>query len=90
MTEWQVFGVIAALVTFMLGVVSPIIKLNTSITSMSSTLKTLTEIVNKCAADLDALQERNAQTHQRIFDRIDNHETRITVLEHDARKGESK
>ena len=87
MTEWQVFGVIAALVTFVVGVVSPIIKLNTTITAMSATMENLTKVVNRCAADLDSLQERNAETHRRLFDRIDNHETRITVLEHDVQKG---
>ena len=74
MTEWSVFGVIVAIAAFLVTVVKPIITLNTSITR-------LTEIVDKMSHDLDALTERNAQTHARLFDRIENHETRITVLE---------
>lgn len=72
--EWSVFGVIAALAAFVLSVVTPIIKLNTIITELST-------IVKRMSDDLNDLTERNAKTHDRIFERIDNHESRINKLE---------
>lgn len=74
MTEWNVFEVVVALVAFVATVVAPIIKLNTSIVK-------LTAIVDKMANDLGDLTSRNAATHERIFNQINDHETRISVLE---------
>ena len=74
MTEWEVFGTLAALVAFVISIVSPIIKLNTTVTK-------LTTLVEQMAADLGSLTERNAQTHDRIFKTLDDHGKRITVLE---------
>ena len=74
MTEWEVFGVIVALASFVLAVVTPIIKLNTTITKLSG-------IVDSMARDLGSLTERNAKTHERIFNELGDHEKRITILE---------
>lgn len=81
MTEWEVFGVIAGLATFVIAIVTPIIKLNTTITKLS-------QIVDRLRNDLQDLSERNSKTHARIYDELEkdekllnNHETRITVLE---------
>lgn len=72
--EWSVFGVIAALAAFVLSVVTPIIKLNTIITELST-------IVKRMSDDLNDLTDRNAKMHDRIFEKIDNHERRINKLE---------
>lgn len=74
MSEWTVFGVIVAIVGFIFTVVAPIIKLNT-------TLVEFTTQVKQIAADLSALTERNAKTHERIFEQLGDHEKRITTLE---------
>lgn len=74
MTEWGVVTVLVALVGFVATVVKPIINLNTSITK-------LTEIVDRMSKDLDELTKRNADTHARIFERLEDHETRIKILE---------
>lgn len=74
MTEWGVFGVIVAIVAFVVTVVTPIIKLN-------STIIKLTTIVENMSRNLEELTERNSNTHSRIFDKLNDHETRITVLE---------
>ena len=43
MTEWEVFGVIAALVAFAISIGTPIVKLNTSITRLIDRLNMLDE-----------------------------------------------
>lgn len=73
--EWQVFVTVGAIIAFVVTVVTPIIKLNTSIVK-------LTQIVDTMAKDLNDLTQRNAQTHERIFNQLGDHETRISVLEH--------
>ena len=81
MSEWTVFVTLAAIVGFIVTVVTPIIKLNTSIVK-------LTQIVDTMAKDLSDLTSRNAATHERIFSKLEEHdrelaghETRISVLE---------
>ena len=72
--EWTVFLAVVSIVGFIITVVTPIIKLNTTITK-------LTGLVETMAKDLANLTERNANTHERIFSQLDSHEKRITVLE---------
>lgn len=85
MTQWEVFGVIVALVGFAISIGTPVIKLNTSITRLIDRLNTLDE-------GLDELTARNSKSHERIWkhneeqdDKLNDHETRITILE---KKGE--
>lgn len=85
MTEWEVFGVIAALVAFSVAIGTPIIKLNTSITRLIDRLENLDE-------GLGDLEERNHKSHERIWkhneeqdDTIRKHETRISILEEKER-----
>lgn len=81
MTEWQIVTVIVVLVGLGISVITPIIKLNTTITK-------LTTIVERLSGDVTDLTARNSKTHDRIFaqidkhtDQINDHEKRITVLE---------
>jgi len=70
MTEWGTFGVIAALVAFVIAVVKPIINLNTSITKLSEAVKNLLRYVDK-----------NDDCHAKFTETLSDHETRITVIE---------
>lgn len=74
-------------IVFLLGlgitIGAPIIKLNVTIAKLMAKLELL-------SGDLSELSSRNAGTHKRLFDSLDSqsgiladHETRITVLEHD-------
>lgn len=81
MTEWEVFGVIVALIGFTVAIGTPIVKLNTSITRLIDGL-------NNLGIGLDELTEKNSKSHERIWKHNDeqdkqlgNHETRITLLE---------
>ena len=81
MTEWGVFGVIVAIISFGVLVGTPLIKLNSTITRLSTVLDTLEKRFCK-------EQEDNKEVHRAILDKckehegaITNHETRISVLE---------
>lgn len=76
MTEWEVLGIIIVLIGFVSSIVAPIIKLNTTITK-------LTQIVDSLATDVAELTKRNSDTHARLFDVINEHDKRISILEHD-------
>lgn len=86
MTEWGIVGVLITLFGFGVAVVTPIVKLNNTITKLSVAVENLIKQVNTIAADLGNLTERNADTHQRLFTMVNNHETRITVLEKEINK----
>ena len=88
MTEWEVFGVITALVAFVAAIVGPLIKLNTSITRLTETAAHLTEKIGQLVRDMAAQEEKSSESHRRIWAKNDeqdatlaDHETRITVLE---------
>lgn len=79
--EWQVVTVIIALVGLIGGIATPIIKL-------TSTIATLTKSVNGLEANIKEIVENNTKAHQRLWDkndkqdeRITNHEGRISNLE---------
>ena len=79
--EWTVVVVLIALVGLVISVLTPAIKLNTSVTKLSTLVDSLN---NK----LSAIESNNTEAHRRIWTDLDgqkevlhNHETRITVLE---------
>lgn len=81
MTEWEVVGVIIALVGLVIAIGAPVLKLNTSITRLIAQLNNLDE-------GLDELTARNAKSHERLWRHNDEqdktlkeHEKRIIVLE---------
>lgn len=79
--EWQIFGVIVALIGFATAIVAPVIKLNSSITKLTVT-------VDRLVKDMDAQSRRSHDAHERLWEHQDeqdktltNHEIRITKLE---------
>jgi hypothetical protein len=71
MTDWGfVFGVIVAVATFLIAIGTPIIKLNTSITKLSVAVENLMKYVDK-----------NDKCHTEFTEQLNDHETRITVME---------
>ena len=79
--EWEVFGVIVAIVGFLAMIMPPLIKLNGSITRLTVTM-------DRLVRDMDAQRERSHQAHARLWEhndeqdeRLNQHETRITKLE---------
>lgn len=81
MTEWAVFGVLAAVAGFLAVVVPPIVNLTKSITR-------LTVVVDKLSGDLEAQKQRSIDSNEKLWahngeqdKRINDHETRIRLLE---------
>lgn len=81
MTEWEVFLLITVLVGFLTAVVTPLIKLNNTITELTTTTKNLTK-------SLDEYKVSNAEAHRRIWEELESHdhvinthETRLMIIE---------
>ncbi|WP_434310159.1 hypothetical protein [Hominifimenecus sp. rT4P-3] len=81
MSEWEVVGVIVALLGLIAAIAGPLIKLNTSITTLTVTLKGLNE-------DISDLTIKNTKSHQRLWDhneeqdkKLNDHEMRLTIVE---------
>lgn len=68
--EWAVVGVLITLIGLVTAIVTPMIKLNTSITTLTTKMSQLVEI-----------QEKNEKKHEGYDTELEDHEIRITVLE---------
>lgn len=86
MTEWGVVVVIITLLGFISGIVTPLLKLNTSIVKLLNSVDALDK-------SLGNLIESNARTHKRLWDRLDEHddtlnkhETRLAVIEKEKKE----
>lgn len=82
--EWTTVTVIIALVGLGAAIIKPIVSLTQSITKLTVVVETLQE-------DMSGLTAKNSQGHTRIWDhideqdtRIEDHERRIGTLEHRA------
>lgn len=79
--EWTVVTVIIALVGLFVAVATPIIKLNATlaklITQMESFRNGLDEFKVRYTSQLQEFKE----THDDLYNKVDDHEHRITVLE---------
>lgn len=81
MSEWGVVGVVIALVALVAAVAGPMIKLNTAITTLTVTMKSLEGSITEQTA-------KNTKSHDRIWselnshdDKLGGHESRIIRLE---------
>ena len=81
MNEWTVVTVLIALLGLFATVAKPIVNLNATITRLS-------ENVERLDARITEMNDRNADSHRRLWEessrqdrRIEDHETRLTVLE---------
>ena len=78
--DWTVIAGVAALVGLIGGIVAPILKLNTSITQ-------LTVVVNGLVENFEKLTDKNECAHEKINEKLDDHETRILIIEHSGKEG---
>ena len=81
MQEWEVVGVIAALVALFTAVVTPMIKLTLAIAKLTTTMEQLEK-------NLECLTTGNRAAHERLWDttreqtaQLNDHEARIRVIE---------
>lgn len=81
MNEWTVVTVIVALVGLVVTVATPMIKLNSTITALSSQVKILLDNLDEFKTRYkEQLKELN-DTDQKLFGSINDHEVRISRLE---------
>ena len=78
--DWTVIAGVAALVGLIGGIVAPMLKLNTSITQ-------LTVVVNGLAKNFEKLTDKNDEAHGKINEKLEDHEKRIFIIEHDGKEG---
>ena len=83
--SWEI---LAGLIT----IVGSLIGLGTVLAKLIGVLTRLDDTVKQLRSDLDRQREDNKESHKRLFERIDDHETRIndherriSDLEHDNR-----
>ena len=88
MNEWTVITVIIALVGLGVTIGGPLLKLNTSITTLTVALGDLRGDVNKNTLDIENHKKDSHESHKRLWEhegkqdkQIANHEGRISVLE---------
>ena len=81
MTEWQVVGVIVALIGLVASIVTPMLRLN-------STIATLTAAVKENSKALERHEIHSREAHKRLHgrideveDKVDDQESRLTALE---------
>ena len=81
MNEWAVFGVLAAIASFLAVIVPPIIKLTGSITK-------LTTVVDNLGSEMEKQQKQNRNSIDKLWshndeqdDKLCDHETRLQLLE---------
>lgn len=81
MNEWAVVGVIVVLFGLIAAVVTPLLKLNTSITQLTCAVSVLQK-------NIEGLTSRNSEGHAKLWEhnnrqdaRLSDHETRIKILE---------
>ena len=58
-----------------------LISLGTVLAKLIRVLTRLDDTVKQLRADLDRQREENRESHKRIYDRLDDHESRIVELE---------
>lgn len=74
--EWTIVTVVIALAGLIIAIIKPIIRLNTVITQLSTVVETL-------GKSLETLTSKNSETHERLWDKLGEHEG--TLSEHDKR-----
>ena len=74
MEYWDVFIVIGAVISLFATVLPFFTKLNRTLGELNATVTTLREIISNS-------DNKNRETHTRIFKKLDDHETRISKLE---------
>ena len=71
---WEIVVGIISLVTFFISAGAVVYKLSGALAVLETTIRTLAETIRE-------LRASSHDTHKQLFDRVEDHETRITVLE---------
>lgn len=88
MSEWAVVGVLATFLTIIGTITTPIVKLNSTISELSTKIEMFGRDKDKLEADIKDLETKNRETHTDLYNKFNgntmqltDHETRINHLE---------
>ena len=76
MDRWEMFLAIGTLVSFIIAICGPMLKLNTTLTKLIDKAETL-------ELSFKETRDRNSKTHERIFGELEDHEK--VLNEHETR-----
>lgn len=86
--EWNVVGVLVTLVGLAVAVGGPVLKLNGSITRLTTLLQAIEHRLDEVEREARDQRAHAAESHRRIWahsdeqdERLEDHEKRITLLE---------
>lgn len=79
--EWTVVTVIVSLVGLLVMVATPIIKLNSTITKLTTQMEIFMNSLDEFKMRYSNQLHEFNKTHEDIYGKVNNHEKRITVLE---------
>lgn len=86
--EWTVITVLIAVVGLVGGIGAPLLKLNSTITTLTVALEHLKEDVAENARAIESSRQNAKESHRRLWDhndkqdeKIENHDRRIDTLE---------
>lgn len=93
MTEWNIVTVVVVIVGLIGTVAAPLVKNTRAMTQLSSEIKNLIYRIEQNEKETDELKVKASSRHKQIFERLDeqgekinNHEGRISALEHKEEK----
>lgn len=81
MEEWTVVTVIVVLIGLGVSVMAPVLKLNSTITRLSTLIDGALQDMRELKETDAAIRKHASEAHERIHGRIDDHEKRIVRLE---------
>lgn len=87
MGEWEVVGVIVVLLGLIATVTGPMIKLNTTLIRLATKVDNFTNGLEEFKKRYTEQLAKFEGVHEGIQDELDDHEHRITVLEHSKTAG---
>lgn len=93
MTEWNIVTVIVVIVGLIGTVAAPLMKNTRAMTQLGGEIKNLIYRIEQNEKETDELKVKASSRHKQIFDRLDeqgekinNHEGRISALEHEHKE----
>lgn len=78
---WEIFLGIGALLSFIIAVTGPMMKLNTSITKLNDSVDVLKTAIERIEDDNEKNRKKIWEHNDSQDDKIENHEQRITKIE---------
>lgn len=81
MTEWGVVSVIVVLAGLLISIATPIIKLNSTLTKLTTQMENFMRGLDEFKTRYTNQLQEFHETHEDIYNKVNNHECRIIRLE---------